>query len=524
MKCLYFTLLCLSLLLTRPAHTQTITNANFAAAIRAACPTCISAGNVLLTPAQTLTSLNLYNKNISNLTGIGGFTALTTLNCSQNTLTSLPTLPTSLTTLNCSQNRLTSLPTLPTSLNTLNCSSNQLTSLPTLPTSLKDLNCSQNTLTSLPTLPTSLTALYCNNSKLPGFPTLPTSLTTLECYNSLLTSLPTLPAALTSLKCFYNKLPSLPTLPASLTYLDCVGNLLTSLPTLPASLTYLNCSSNQLPSLPTLPASLTTLNCISCQLLSLPTLPASLTILDCNSNQLTNLPTLPTSLKDLYCYFNPLTSLPTLPASLTSLYINSTTPCIPNTVAGLGIYDESQEPLNLPICVLLGVELRRFEATKTEQSNLLMWETATETNNRHFDIERSTDGTTFHSIGQVKGSNKPSSYQYVDASPFTMSYYRLKQVDFDGTTTYSKVISVEQKGKGKGLKVYPTLVSNGILTVVIARDEATEGGQLRDYSVMNLLGQQVLVGKTTTQIDVSSLAKGTYMLKVGTEVAKFVKQ
>ena len=40
----------------------------------------------------------------------------------------------------------------------------------------------------------------------------------------------------------------------------------------------------------------------------------------------------------------------------------------------------------------------------------------------------------------------------------------------------------------------------------------------------NLLGQQVLVGKTTTQIDVSALAKGTYMGEVGTEVAKFVKQ
>jgi hypothetical protein len=66
--------------------------------------------------------------------------------------------------------------------------------------------------------------------------------------------------------------------------------------------------------------------------------------------------------------------------------------------------------------------------------------------------------------------------------------------------------------------LYPTLVSNGILTV------HTEGWQLRDYSVTNLLGRQVLVGKTTTQIDVSALAKGTYMLKVGNEVAKFVKQ
>jgi Leucine-rich repeat (LRR) protein len=521
MKRLYFSLLCLSLMLTRPAHTQTITNTNFAAAIRAACPTCISAGNVLLTPAQTLTSLNLYNKNISNLTGIGGFTALTTLNCRLNTLTSLPTLPTSLTTLDCSLNALTSLPTLPTSLTTLNCSGNPLPSLPTLPASLTTLNCSGNPLTSLPTLPVSLTTLNCNNNKLLGLPTLPTSLTTLECYNSLLPSLPTLPASLTSLKCSQNKLPSLPTLPASLTYLDCFGNLLTSLPTLPTSLTTLICSSNQLPSLPTLPASLTTLICVGCQLLSLPTLPTSLTTLNCSENTLTRLPTLPSSLKDLYCYFNQLTRLPTLPASLTSLYIDSSTPCIPNTVIGLGIYDESQEPLNLPICVPLGVELRRFEATKTEQSNLLIWETASEKNNKGFDIERSTDGTTFHSIGQVKGNNKPSSYQFVDNQPFATTYYRLRQIDFDGTETYSKIVSVERRDaiNRVSIKVYPNPVSS-LLNVVY-----TEGSS---FQILNLLGQQVLTGKTPPSgvggLDVSALPQGTYILKVGAEQAKFLKQ
>jgi Secretion system C-terminal sorting domain len=167
----------------------------------------------------------------------------------------------------------------------------------------------------------------------------------------------------------------------------------------------------------------------------------------------------------------------------------------------------------------LPVELFQFGVQNTEGSkNNLVWRTESEKDNKTFDIERSTDGKTFHSIGQVKGNNKPSSYQFVDNQPFATSYYRLRQIDFDGTETLSKVVSVELKGKGKGLTVYPTLVSNGILTV------DTEGGQLRDFSVMNLLGQQVLVGKTTTQIDVSALAKGTYMLKVGSEVAKFVKQ
>jgi Secretion system C-terminal sorting domain len=167
---------------------------------------------------------------------------------------------------------------------------------------------------------------------------------------------------------------------------------------------------------------------------------------------------------------------------------------------------------------VLGIELLSFGVNTEGGKNLLTWVTGGEKDNSHFDIERSTDGTTFHSIGQVKGNNKPSSYQFVDNQPFATSYYRLKQVDFDGTETFSKIVSVQLKGKGKGLTIYPTLVSNGILTV------DTEGGQLRDFSVSNLLGQQVLVGKTTQQIDVSALAKGTYILKVGTDVAKFVKQ
>jgi Domain of unknown function (DUF4082)/Secretion system C-terminal sorting domain len=167
------------------------------------------------------------------------------------------------------------------------------------------------------------------------------------------------------------------------------------------------------------------------------------------------------------------------------------------------------------IGVTLPIELTQFDANTEGSKNNLTWTTASETNNKHFDIERSTDGTTFHNIGQVKGNNKPSSYQFVDNQPFATTYYRLRQIDFDGTETYSKIVSVVQTGKGRGLKIYPTLVSN-VLTV-----DYTEGSL---FQVINLLGQQVLVGKTTQQLDVSALPQGTYVLKVGTEVAKFVKQ
>jgi Secretion system C-terminal sorting domain len=164
----------------------------------------------------------------------------------------------------------------------------------------------------------------------------------------------------------------------------------------------------------------------------------------------------------------------------------------------------------------LPIELVEFDVNTEGSKNNLTWRTESEKNNSHFDIERSTDGKTFHNIGQVKGNNKPSSYQFVDNQPFATSYYRLRQIDFDGTETLSKVVSVELKGKSKGLKVYPTLVSNGILTV------DTEGGA--DYAIYNLFGQTMQTGKTQQQLNVSALTSGTYILKVGTEQAKFVKQ
>jgi hypothetical protein len=169
--------------------------------------------------------------------------------------------------------------------------------------------------------------------------------------------------------------------------------------------------------------------------------------------------------------------------------------------------------------VVLGIELLSFDVNTEGGKNNLAWTTASEVNNSHYDIERSTDGNTFHSIGQVKGNNKPSSYQFVDNQPFATSYYRLRQIDFDGTETVSKVVSVEQKGKGKGLKAYPNPVSN-TLTI-----ESTEGGY---FQILNLLGQQVLTGKTPPSgvggLDMSALPQGSYVLKVGTEQAKFIKQ
>ncbi len=99
----------------------------------------------------------------------------------------------------------------------------------------------------------------------------------------------------------------------------------------------------------------------------------------------------------------------------------------------------------------LPIQLVSFTA-KLNRSGLveLTWVTATEVNNDFFSVERSIDGINFEEILQVKGAgntNRTLSYKAVDGNPLTgVSYYKLKQTDYDGTFTYSNVVSVTNNG------------------------------------------------------------------------------
>ncbi|MDG0972551.1 MAG: leucine-rich repeat domain-containing protein [Crocinitomicaceae bacterium] len=150
--------------------------------------------------------------NVSDLTGIEAFTALTYLRCFDNQLTSLDvTQNTALTYLDCYNNQLTSLDlTQNTALNYLYCHLNQLTSLDVSQnTDLTELFCSQNQLTSLDvTQNTALTGLFCDNNQLTSLDVSQnTALTYLRCNGNQLTSLDvTQNTALTNLLCDNNQL------------------------------------------------------------------------------------------------------------------------------------------------------------------------------------------------------------------------------------------------------------------------------------------------------------------------------
>lgn len=171
--------------------------------------------------------------------------------------------------------------------------------------------------------------------------------------------------------------------------------------------------------------------------------------------------------------------------------------------------------ITMTVNAVLPIELLSFNGQVTERGNLLTWQTANETNNKGFQVERlNAAGNDWDILGFVKAQGKEASYNFTDNTPLSMSYYRLRQIDNDGKETLSTVIFVSTKSNNN-LKVYPNPVSN-ILTI-----ENAESG---DFQILNLLGQQVMSGKATQRIDVSALPQGAYFLKVGREQLRFVKQ
>jgi len=96
---------------------------------------------------------------------------------------------------------------------------------------------------------------------------------------------------------------------------------------------------------------------------------------------------------------------------------------------------------------IVPVELTSFVANVVDRSVVLNWITATEVNNQGFEIQRSEDEASFSNIGFVPGfgtTTEPKSYSYTDQSVTSGTYYyRLKQIDYDGSFTYSSVVEVE---------------------------------------------------------------------------------
>ena len=163
----------------------------------------------------------------------------------------------------------------------------------------------------------------------------------------------------------------------------------------------------------------------------------------------------------------------------------------------------------------LPIELVSFGATCEEEGVLLAWSTASELNNDHFTIERSSDVEHWEEVGIVPGAGNSFSllhYSLVDEAPMSgIAYYRLKQTDLDGTFEHSDMVPAQcAKGNTLNALLYPNPTLEDITL------EIPGGKDPLSYTVYNAMGAQVGSGSVTGRsvLHAAELADGMYVIRL----------
>lgn len=244
----------------------------------------------------------------------------------------------------------------------------------------------------------------------------------------------------------------------------------------------------------------------------------SYTILDPQNAVLTNTVILgygffpPTNTNSTAVFHVPVKTIASFTNSTYVAFLQGTGPfhTTPLPVAGSNSAQGTISVANNPLPVLFS----SFKvAAKSSCAAELSWETAIEKNNDYFDVERSTDGAKFSSIGKVKSNGNSTTtqrYSFIDERPAQgHNMYRIRQVDFDKKTSVSRVESVKFDCLVEGISVFPN-PSSGIVYIKGLVDRSTA-------KVFNALGQQVLekeLEHSVEGINMTHLADGIYQIQI----------
>ncbi len=188
----------------------------------------------------------------------------------------------------------------------------------------------------------------------------------------------------------------------------------------------------------------------------------------------------------------------------------------------------------------LPVTLVNFRGEQSGNTNKLLWSTSTEIDNRGFELERSSDGRNYSSITFVASkaengnSNSTLNYNYNDVRPLAgNNYYRLKQVDKDGKTTFSNVVLLSSKVADITLSsVYPNPTTRELNLVITSPKAEKVTVIVTDLTgkVLMQTATLLVIGDNQQTFNVQQLAAGTYFIKAvcangcETAVQRFVKQ
>lgn len=190
-------------------------------------------------------------------------------------------------------------------------------------------------------------------------------------------------------------------------------------------------------------------------------------------------------------------------------------------IQGPGINNQT---VRLEAISSLPVELIAFDSKKLNDKEVeLNWSTASEQNNDYFTVEKSRDGehwTTLETIEGVGTTSETSNYTVVDPAVSGLTYYRLIQTDFDGTTEELKTIAVKGT-KAVELSAYPnpaveTINLEGVENPASLRLINAMGGDQTGSITVNTTSDGI-------QLDISNLQRGVYFIIVEGERVRIIK-
>jgi len=186
-------------------------------------------------------------------------------------------------------------------------------------------------------------------------------------------------------------------------------------------------------------------------------------------------------------------------------------------------FDQYQVNVKLPI------SLTEFKALPKDKQVLLEWTTHTEVNSSHFEVQHSTTNRDWQTIGKVDAAGSSLQlldYEHIHRSPaIGDNYYRLKMIDLDDSYEYSDTEVVRFTHSDKQLTIYPN-PTNGEFTVALGV-ETRHPVQLAvvDVTGRMIYDKQTILNSTENAvIDLSHIAKGTYLITVKTDKEQFAER
>lgn len=179
---------------------------------------------------------------------------------------------------------------------------------------------------------------------------------------------------------------------------------------------------------------------------------------------------------------------------------------------------------------ILPIELTSFDAGLCHQSSIcLAWQTSAEINSESFTVEKSDDGVIWIPLQEIPGAgNSTTNRQYSASDPYPfsgMNYYRLKQTDLDGASTFSKITTVYFDRMGRSqVMIYPNPTSDWVLIEGSPTD-------LQEIEIFSLTGQKVTSliqtvpqNESRSILHLNNLPASTYLIKTRTTSTILLKQ